>query len=78
MTKIDASGLSCPAPVLETKAAVENGHPQHIDVLVDNEPARQNVARYLESQGYLTRVEQAGERYRVHARGVCQAMATPL
>ncbi len=69
MTKIDASGLSCPAPVLETKAAVENSHPQHIDVLVDNEPARQNVARYLESQGYRTRVEQAGERYTVIGTG---------
>ena len=65
MTKVDASGLSCPAPVLETKAAVENSHPQHIDVLVDNEPARQNVARYLESQGYRTRVEKAGEGYTV-------------
>ncbi len=65
MTKIDASGLSCPAPVLETKAAVENSHPQYIDVLVDNEPARQNVVRYLESKGYRTRVEQAGERYTV-------------
>jgi len=47
LTKIDASGLSCPAPVLEIKAAVENSDPQYIDVLVDNEPARQNVARYL-------------------------------
>ena len=69
MTRIDASGLSCPAPVLETKAAVENRHPQHIDVLVDNEPARQNVARYLESQGYRTRVEQAGERSPVNGTG---------
>jgi len=65
LTRIDASGLSCPAPVLATKAAVENSHPQHIDVLVDNEPARQNVVRYLESQGYRTCVEQAGELYTV-------------
>ncbi len=69
MTKIDASGLSCPAPVLETKVAVENHHPQHIDVLVDNETARRNVARYLESQGYRTRVEQAGDRYTVIGTG---------
>ncbi len=69
MTKIDAIGLSCPAPVLETRAAVENSHPPHIDVLVDNEPARQNVARYLESQGYLIRVEQAGGLYTVIGTG---------
>ena len=60
MNKIDARGLSCPAPVLETKAAVERMHPQRIGVLVDNESARQNVARFLESQGYRTRVEQDG------------------
>jgi len=65
LTRIDASGLSCPAPVLETKAAVESRQPQRIDVLVDNEPARQNVVRYLESQGYRTCVEQAGELYTV-------------
>ena len=40
---------------------VENHHPQQIDVLVDNEPARRNVARYLESQGYRTRIEQVGQ-----------------
>jgi TusA-related sulfurtransferase len=56
MSKIDARGLSCPAPVLETKAVIENGHPEHIQVLVDNEPAKQNVIRFLGSQGYRTDV----------------------
>lgn len=65
MNKIDARGLSCPAPVLETKAAVESRHPQHIEVLVDNEPARQNVVRFLESQGYRTNVDQEGDLFTV-------------
>lgn len=65
MSNIDARGLSCPAPVLEVKAAVESRHPQRIDVLVDNEPARQNVTRFLESQGYKTAVEQAGKFFTV-------------
>ena len=69
MNKIDARGLSCPAPVLETKAAVESRQPQRIDVLVDNEPARQNVARYLESQGYRTHVDQDGDLYTVIGTG---------
>jgi len=38
-------------------------------VLVDNEPARQNVVRYLESQGYRTCVEQAGKLYTVIGTG---------
>jgi selenium metabolism protein YedF len=69
LNKIDARGLSCPAPVLETKAAVESRQPQRIDVLVDNEPARQNVARYLESQGYRTHVDQDGDLYTVIGTG---------
>ena len=59
MQQIDARGLSCPAPVLETKAAVEGERPGLIEVLVDNEPASQNVARFLTSQGYTTEVTQS-------------------
>jgi selenium metabolism protein YedF len=69
VNKIDARGLSCPAPVLETKAAVESRHPGRIEVLVDNEPARQNVARFLESQGYRTQVDQYGALYTVIGNG---------
>jgi selenium metabolism protein YedF len=69
LKKIDATGLSCPAPVLETKAAVENLRPQRIEVLVDNEPAQQNVVRFLKSQGYLTDVNQAGALFTVRGTG---------
>jgi selenium metabolism protein YedF len=63
--KIDARGLSCPAPVLETKAAVEQHHPRQIQVTVDNEPAKQNVSRFLNSQGYQTEVKQEGDLFMV-------------
>jgi selenium metabolism protein YedF len=69
MSKIDARGLSCPAPVLETKAAVENGHPQHIHVLVDNESAKENVVRFLGSQGYRTEIDQAGDTFTIVGTG---------
>lgn len=69
MEKIDARGLSCPAPVLETKAAVEKSHPRHIEVLVDNEPAKQNVSRFLTSQGYRTEVAQDGDLFTVVGTG---------
>ena len=65
LNKIDARGLSCPAPVLETKALVESRRPRQVEVLVDTELARQNVDRFLESQGYRTHVDQAGELYTV-------------
>lgn len=77
MSKIDARGLSCPAPVLETKAAVESRHPQHLEVLVDNEPASQNVTRFLNSQGYRTEVTQEGERFTVTGTGSGDSVPAP-
>ncbi len=51
MQIIDARGLACPAPVIETKKVVEKGA-EHLQVIVDNDAARQNVSRFLESRGY--------------------------
>jgi selenium metabolism protein YedF len=63
MTEIDARALSCPAPVLMAKAAVENEHPDVIRVRVDNEASRQNVIRFLESQSYKVSVEERENEY---------------
>jgi selenium metabolism protein YedF len=58
MKEIDARGLACPAPVLEAKNAIEENKPNSIKVLVDNEAGRQNVSRFLESQGFEVSVEE--------------------
>ncbi len=65
MKEIDARGLTCPAPVLHTKAALQEEKPGSISVIVDNAASRQNVQRFLESQGFATILEQAGTDYRV-------------
>jgi len=49
---IDCQGLPCPQPVLRCKELVEKEHPQKISVLVDNDPALENVSRFLSHQGY--------------------------
>lgn len=77
MEKIDARGLSCPAPVLEAKAAVEARHPRLIEVLVDNAPAMQNVSRFLNSQGYETEVRQEGELFTVTGSGSGESAPAP-
>ena len=65
MKEIDAKGLSCPAPVIQTKAIVEEDHPDIIKVLVDNEAARQNVSRYLTSQHYEVSVEKSDNDFNI-------------
>lgn len=48
---LDCKGLPCPEPVLACKKAVAS-RPRSLSVQVDNEAARENVARFLASQGY--------------------------
>ncbi|HHE74655.1 MAG TPA: sulfurtransferase-like selenium metabolism protein YedF [Desulfobacteraceae bacterium] len=60
MKEIDARGLACPAPVLQTKAAVEEVKPDSIKVMVDSEASKQNVCRFLKSQNFDTDVQKDG------------------
>jgi selenium metabolism protein YedF len=63
MKEIDARGLACPAPVLQTKAALQEESPNGVRVVVDNAASQQNVQRFLESQGFQTALEHVGSDY---------------
>lgn len=65
MKEIDARGLACPAPVLQTKAALQEDNPASIRVIVDNAAAQQNVQRFLESQGFRAVLKQDAADYAV-------------
>jgi selenium metabolism protein YedF len=52
MKEIDARGQACPAPVLMTKNAIEEKEARIIKVTVDNEAAKQNVSRFLQSRQF--------------------------
>lgn len=65
MKQIDARGLACPAPVLQTKAALQEEKPDNLSVILDNAASQQNVQRFLESQGFSTTLEQNGTDYLV-------------
>ncbi len=63
MKKVDARGLACPEPVLQTKAALQQENPQSVQVVVDNAASQQNVQRFLEFQGFQTVLKQVGADY---------------
>ncbi|UCF94528.1 MAG: sulfurtransferase-like selenium metabolism protein YedF [Desulfobacterales bacterium] len=71
MKEIDARGLACPAPVLQTKATLQEDNPNRVRVVVDNAASQQNVQRFLESQGFQTQLEQHGADYVI--MGTCEA-----
>jgi selenium metabolism protein YedF len=65
MKEIDARGQACPAPVLMTKTAVEEKDPSIIKVTVDNEAAKQNVSRFLQSRQFEVSEAREGNDYNV-------------
>jgi len=65
MKEIDARGLACPAPVLQTKAAVEEGNPGILKIIVDNEASKQNVCRFLQSKHFDIDVQKHGNDFYV-------------
>lgn len=67
--EIDCRGLACPSPVLQTKKAIEREHASLIRVIVDNQAAKQNVSRFLQSQEFDVTVEGDGKLFHVLGRG---------
>ncbi|MDL2263900.1 sulfurtransferase TusA family protein [Synergistaceae bacterium OttesenSCG-928-I11] len=62
---VDARGLSCPQPVLETKRAVEKSTGGEIEVLVDTVTSRENVMRFARNAGWQANFEEAGGYFRI-------------
>lgn len=53
---VDARGLACPQPVLETKRMLDRSSQDVFQVLVDNVTARENVSRFARNQGCEVKV----------------------
>lgn len=56
MKIIDNRGLVCPAPVIETKKALDTLEGDSLVCLVDNPISRENVLKFARSQGCTTSV----------------------
>ncbi|NLA41961.1 MAG: SirA family protein [Smithella sp.] len=55
--KVDARGLSCPQPVVLVDRMIADGHTD-LEILVDNEVARENVSRLLGRRGLKADIRQ--------------------
>ncbi len=63
MINIDCRGLDCPEPVLKTKKALNDNPRSELSITVDNETARENVLRFIKSQGRLAEWQQEGAEF---------------
>jgi tRNA 2-thiouridine synthesizing protein A len=57
--QIDVRGLSCPQPVVLVDRALADGNAD-LEILVDNEVARENVSRLINRRGLKADVSQNG------------------
>lgn len=48
---LDCKGEPCPNPVLRCKQLLDSESPQEMQVVVDNDAAKENVSRFLASKG---------------------------
>ncbi|NDY57694.1 preprotein translocase subunit TatB [Desulfovibrio sulfodismutans] len=63
---IDARGLSCPQPVLDTLSAIAAMGSGKLTVLVDTEASKENVSRAIQAKGWrLDAVAEDGGEYRL-------------
>ena len=60
-TTVDARGLACPYPVIQTRRAMQQA--DHVVTLVDNEGAATNVVHMAESAGWQALVVPQGNDY---------------
>jgi TusA-related sulfurtransferase len=66
---VDASGLSCPQPVLMTLNKIKALNKGTIEVLVDTDTSKENVSRAAKSQGWeVAEVTESNTGYRLLIR----------
>jgi len=58
--EIDCRKLTCPLPVVNTKKALEQAQGENLLVVVDNIVSRDNVRRFVQSQGHEVKIEERG------------------
>ena len=68
MKLLNCRGMACPQPVIRSRELVDAGTAE-LEVLVDNEPAAENVERFLHGRGYaVDRAKEGDGLWRLTAR----------
>lgn len=74
---IDARGLACPQPVIQTRKAMQQV--DQLVTLVDNETSVTNVSRMASRSGWQVNVVPQGDEFRIElAKGQDRAQPEPL
>jgi len=61
--EIDARGLTCPHPVMETDKVLRELEKGTVVTIVDNAAARDNIKRLAESKGCIVTIDMKEDNY---------------
>lgn len=64
--EVDARGLECPKPVIQTKKAIEKEGVDTVVTIVDNLIAKENVSKFAKSLNYSYSVEEMSGDYYIN------------
>ena len=65
MITVDASGLSCPEPLMMLKKALDDKNNNEILLLVDNKTALENCERLAKRKGCLLNIKESDKAFEV-------------
>ncbi|HAJ93808.1 MAG TPA: SirA family protein [Synergistaceae bacterium] len=63
--KVDARGLSCPQPIVETKKVIDKLSGGRVEILVDTVTSRENVLRFGRNAGWKGSFEESEDSFKV-------------
>ena len=63
MKEIDCRNMACIMPVIRAKLVLQEFKEEALIFIVDNHVSRDNVERFLQSQGCSVKIEQRGQDF---------------
>lgn len=69
MKLIDCTGLECPKPVINTKKALDSANGEALEIVVDNDVAKENVSKFLSGQGVKFNLTEAAGKFHIVTEG---------
>jgi selenium metabolism protein YedF len=76
-TTLNCEGLACPQPVIRLRNLLDSEGPEDVVIIVDNEPALENVSRFLASRGYSHDSQPQGALWRIAGKRQLDAPSAP-
>ena len=77
MTIVDARGMACPQPVIETRKAMQGT--DRLVTLVDSETSLTNVSRMAEKAGWQVHVKTEGDEFHIEmVKGLSASETQPF